>query len=217
MSENEVKDRSPSRAKREKRAPRPAQPADASTVNVNANTVAAATVTAPSSEVIPARTAAPAPRGTRARATSRPPAPAPSEREAVLQANAMFYRAFELRDIEGMAEVWAREPYVRCIHPGWEPLCGWDEIVGSWGQIFRGIDLLRFELSDLTVRVGGHLAWIELCEKLEATHGGKPARSTVLATNIFERQPDGRWQMIHHHASPVLNRQPNQPRKEPLH
>lgn len=210
MSENEVKDRGPSRArtKREKRTnpARPAQPADASTV---------AAIPAPSTEVIVPPQAS---RPTRGRASApRVTAPAPSEREAVLQANAMFYRAFELRDIDGMAEVWAREPHVRCIHPGWEPLCGWDEIVGSWGQIFRGIDLLRFELTDLTVRVGGTLAWIELCEKLEATHEGKAARSTVLATNIFERQPDGRWQMIHHHASPVITRHSNQPRKEPLH
>lgn len=213
MSENEVKDRGPSRArtKREKRTTtRPAQPADASTVAAPSveDGPTAATATAPATTSRPARGRA---------TTPRTPAPAPSEREAVLQANAMFYRAFELRDIEGMAEMWAREPYVRCIHPGWEPLCGWDEIVGSWGQIFRGIDVLRFELSDLTVRVGGNLAWIELCEKLEASHEGKAARSTVLATNIFERQPDGRWQMIHHHASPVINRQSNQPRKEPLH
>lgn len=209
MSENEVKDRGPSRVrtKREKRAARPAQPADASTVGT-------AAIPAPPSERIPT----PSPRPTRGRSTpARASVAAPSEREAVLQANAMFYRAFELRDIEAMAEMWAREPYVRCIHPGWEPLCGWDEIVGSWGQIFRGIDVLRFELSDLTVRVGGNLAWIELCEKLEASHEGKAARSTVLATNIFERQADGRWQMIHHHASPVINRQSNQPRKEPLH
>ena len=40
----------------------------------------------------------------------------------------------------------------------------------------------------------------------------------VLATNLFERQPDGRWQMVHHHASPVMVRQPNPKRGgEPLH
>lgn len=126
----------------------------------------------------------------------------------MLAANAMFYRAFEVRDLDAMGEVWAREPYVRCIHPGWEPLVGWDEVVGSWGQIFAGIDTLRFELSDVAVRVGETMAWVELSEKLEAVHGGKPARSTVLATNIFERREDGRWQMVHHHASPVMVRQP---------
>lgn len=140
-----------------------------------------------------------------------PPRPprrtATSDREAVLAVNAMFYRAFETRDIEAMAELWAKVPHVRCIHPGWEPLAGWDEVVGSWEQIFGGREALRFELVDVTVRVGGSLAWVELCEKLQAAHQGGVARSQVLATNIFERQPDGRWQMVHHHASPVMVRQ----------
>ena len=127
-----------------------------------------------------------------------------SDREAVLSANAMFYRAFEVRDIELMGQLWANAPHVRCIHPGWEPLFGWDEVIGSWEQIFGGLETLRFELADVSVRVGGDLAWVELSEMLEAQHEGQPARSQVLATNLFERGADGRWRLIHHHASPVL-------------
>lgn len=127
-----------------------------------------------------------------------------SDREQVLSANAMFYRAFEVRDIELMGQLWANTPYVRCIHPGWEPLFGWEEVVGSWDQIFKGMETLRFSLADVSVRVGGELAWVELSEMLEATHDGKPARSQVVATNLFERGTDGRWRLIHHHASPIL-------------
>src|SRR5579859_2949019 len=149
--------------------------------------------------------------------TRRPPI-GRSEREAVLALNAMFYRAFEVRDSDAMGEIWAHQPYVRCIHPGWEPLVGWDEVVGSWCQIFRGAESLRFELVDVSVRVGGSLAWVELTEVLEARHQGGRARSLVLATNIFERSPAGRWQMIHHHASPVMVREPT-PRQggQPIH
>ncbi|MGH7126405.1 MAG: nuclear transport factor 2 family protein [Stellaceae bacterium] len=152
---------------------------------------------------------------TRARAK---PAPAVSEREEVLAANAVFYRAAETRDIEAMGDTWAKVPHTRCIHPGWEPLCGWDEIVGSWRQIFRGLELLSFELTDISVRMGGGLAWVEVVENLEATIDGKKGRTQVLATNLFERQPDGVWRMIHHHASPVMVRHPA-PRRgnEPLH
>ena len=130
-----------------------------------------------------------------------------SDREAVLSANAMFYRAFEVRDLELMGQLWANTPYVRCIHPGCEPLFGWEEVVGSWGQIFNGMETLRFSLTDVSVRVGGNMAWVELSEMLEATHEGKPARSQVLATNLFERGEDGRWRLIHHHASPIMVRQ----------
>lgn len=139
-----------------------------------------------------------------------------SDREAVLAANAMFYRAFEVRDIELMGQLWANGPHVRCIHPGSEPLCGWDEVIGSWEVIFDGLESLRFELADLTVRVGGDLAWVELSEMLQAEADGKPAFGHVLATNLFERGSDGRWRMIHHHASPMVAR-PARPDGTQLH
>ena len=156
--------------------------------------------------VAESRPAVPAPRAPQARGARKAPV-VESDREAVLSANAMFYRAFEVRDLELMGQLWANTPYVRCIHPGWEPLFGWEEVVGSWGQIFNGMETLRFSLADVSVRVGGDMAWVELSEMLEATHEGKPARSQVLATNLFERGADGRWRLIHHHASPIMVRQ----------
>lgn len=161
--------------------------------------------TATETEAAPAPAPAPAPRATSSRSRKAPVLE--SDREAVLSANAMFYRAFEVRDIELMGQLWANTPYVRCIHPGWEPLYGWEEVVGSWGQIFAGMETLRFSLADTSVRVSGNLAWVELSEMLEATHEGKPAKSQVLATNLFERGEDGRWRLIHHHASPIMVRQ----------
>ena len=152
------------------------------------------------------RPVAPALRASQARGAGKAPV-IESDREAVLSANAMFYRAFEVRDLELMGQLWANTPYVRCIHPGWEPLFGWEEVVGSWGQIFNGMETLRFSLTDVSVRVGGNMAWVELSEMLEATHEGKPARSQVLATNLFERGEDGRWRLVHHHASPIMVRQ----------
>ncbi len=206
MSENEAKDRAPGkgRARREKR--RPAVP------EVRAV------------DVIPAPHVVPDPPVRRSAARRAPPPEkrepeiAPTDREAVLAANALFYRAFENRDFEGMKATWAKVPYARCIHPGWEPLCGWEEIVGSWGQIFKNTEPLHFDLADVVARVSGNLAWVEVSENLEAVHEGKPARSQVLATNLFERQPDGRWRMIHHHSSPVMVRHPAPKRGgEPLH
>lgn len=188
MSENEQKDRNQQRA----RARRSKSRTDA---DAPRDVAEAATPAKPASK-------------RRATARKKVVAPPLTDREAVLEANAHFYRAFEIRDVAAMAELWAREPYVRCIHPGWEPLVGWDEVVGSWGQIFGGAEMLRFELADVAVRVGGDMAWVELAERLEARQGNQRARSTVLATNIFERRADGRWQLVHHHASPVMVKQP---------
>ena len=43
----------------------------------------------------------------------------------VEEANLAFYEAFNLCDVERMERLWAQSPYVRCIHPGWEPVVGW--------------------------------------------------------------------------------------------
>ncbi|TMA07756.1 MAG: DUF4440 domain-containing protein, partial [Deltaproteobacteria bacterium] len=57
-----------------------------------------------------------------------------AERE-VLEANAAFYAAFTQRDADAMDVLWAREVPVACLHPGWEPLSGREEVVSSWRRI----------------------------------------------------------------------------------
>jgi len=42
-----------------------------------------------------------------------------TDRDAVLEANAAFYAAFESLDLKRMEEVWLRAPYIKCVHPGW--------------------------------------------------------------------------------------------------
>lgn len=189
------------RSKRRTSSKKAADAVPASSTAVGSEGESAAPVEQPSP-------AAPTPRASR----SRKQPVVESDREQVLAANAMFYRAFEVRDIDLMGQLWANAPHVRCIHPGWEPLYGWEEVIGSWTQIFKGMETLRFTLADVSVRVGGTMAWVELNEMLEATHEGKPARSQVLATNLFERGADGRWRLVHHHASPIMVRQ-SQPRR----
>ena len=42
-----------------------------------------------------------------------------SETDALRQANDAFYAAFSSLDIERMSDVWAHDPEVKCVHPGW--------------------------------------------------------------------------------------------------
>ena len=53
------------------------------------------------------------------------------------EANARFYRAFEGLDLQEMEAVWARGEHVKCIHPGWGLLTGWDAVRASWETIFK--------------------------------------------------------------------------------
>lgn len=125
------------------------------------------------------------------------------EAEAIRAANDRFYRAFEKLDLEAMAGVWAKADYVKCVHPGWGLLAGWEAVRASWEIIFRNTGEIRFTLTDVQVEVRGPLGWVTLTENILSHAEGRVAATSVLATNVFERTAEG-WRLIHHHASHVM-------------
>jgi ketosteroid isomerase-like protein len=119
------------------------------------------------------------------------------------EANAAFYRAFEALDIDEMDRVWAHDEHVRCVHPGWPLLCGWPAVRASWQTIFESTEEMRFTLSEVTVNVGGDLAWVTCTENILSEVGERVTVTAILATNLFERT-GSTWRLIHHHASHVI-------------
>jgi ketosteroid isomerase-like protein len=122
------------------------------------------------------------------------------------EANARFYRAFEGLDLQEMEAVWARGEHVKCIHPGWGILVGWEAVRASWETIFKNTVEIRFSLTDVAVHVEGSLAWVTCTENILSQVRGNISVTSLLATNLFERQGDA-WLMIHHHASHVFARE----------
>ena len=123
------------------------------------------------------------------------------------EANARFYRAFESLDISRMDQVWSHGDHVRCIHPGWRLLSGWEAVRQSWEAIFKGSGEMRFSISDVDVHVDRHVAWVTCTENILSHARGQVAVTALLATNVFER-PGGEWLMTHHHASHTLPSEP---------
>jgi len=121
----------------------------------------------------------------------------------VEQANARFYQAFETLDLARMELVWARGEHVKCVHPGWPILIGWDAVRASWESIFENTAEMRFTLSDVRASACGDLAWVTCTENIFSEVQGRLGVTSVLATNLFERGPDG-WRLVHHHASHIL-------------
>ena len=122
----------------------------------------------------------------------------------VVEANARFYRAFETLDIAEMDRVWAHGEHVKCVHPGWPLLSGWDAVRESWAAIFENTAEMRFTLSNVQAMVGGDLAWVSCTENILSDVGGRVSVTAILTTNLFER--DGAdWRMVHHHASHVMS------------
>src|SRR5262249_40227367 len=116
----------------------------------------------------PADTAAARARGRDAR---RAPAggddrPAMSDLAEVEQANARFYQAFETLDLARMDQVWAHGEQVKCVHPGWPLLVGWQAVRASWEAIFENTAEMRFTLSDVRAAAGGDLGWVTCTENI---------------------------------------------------
>ena len=122
---------------------------------------------------------------------------------AVRSTNERFYRAFEKLDMEAMAAVWSKADYVKCIHPGWGLLVGWDAVRASWEIIFRNTGEIKFTLTEVQMDCRGSLAWLTLTENILSQVEGRVAATSVLATNVFEKSGSV-WRLIHHHASHIL-------------
>src|SRR6266436_3438662 len=67
-----------------------------------------------------------------------------SDGAEVEQANARFYQAFETLDLARMELVWSHREHVKCVHPGWPILIGWDAVRSSWASIFENTAEMRF-------------------------------------------------------------------------
>jgi ketosteroid isomerase-like protein len=133
-----------------------------------------------------------------------------SDREAVLEANCAFYRAFESLDIEQMAGLWLKEPNIICIHPGWAKLSGWGPVMESWSRIFDSTFEIAFRIGQVDVMISGDIAVAVVQEHITQRGYDGTARSEVMATNVFERVGQ-KWWLVMHHGSPVLTPPMDQP------
>ena len=114
--------------------------------------------------------------------------------DAVLDANAAFYRAFADRDLEAMDRLWAREAPVACTHPAWTVLTGRDDVLKSWEGILTNPDAPSIEVQDAVAHRLGETA-IVLCR--EIVEG-----ALIEVTNVFVLE-GGEWRIAHHHASAI--------------
>ena len=124
-----------------------------------------------------------------------------SEKE-VLKTNQRFYDAFNKNDIELMIGVWLNDPISQCIHPGWDVLTGFENILTSWQKIFAAAQDLEIKLSHVDVTASENLAWVTCQENLFSIVSSGVQLSKVHSTNLYKMM-NGEWKMILHHASPV--------------
>lgn len=116
------------------------------------------------------------------------------ERDAVLFANEAFYRAFADRDFAAMDALWSRRGAVACIHPGWTPIAGRDQVMASWRGILSNPQSPTVVCRRAQAFMQGDGAFVICYEEVDGAF--------LIATNYFLREGSG-WKMTHHQAGPV--------------
>jgi len=132
-----------------------------------------------------------------------------TEADALLAANLEFYRAFTTHDVAAMDRVWALETPVLCLHPGWTLLRGREAVMDSWRRILAGPEAPNVRVHEDQAFLFGEVG-IVTCE--EELGGG-----WLAATNMFVKE-EGTWRLVHHQASPIMTREPEErPERGRLH
>jgi ketosteroid isomerase-like protein len=131
-----------------------------------------------------------------------PEAQAATAEAEVREINQKFYLALESLDFEAMEGVWLHHELVRCVHPGWPMLAGWESVRESWEEIFKNTDSLLVTTRDISLHIEGTVAWVTCTERVTTKRSDHSETALVQATNLFLRR-EGEWKMVLHHASPL--------------
>lgn len=112
----------------------------------------------------------------------------------VLAQNRAFYAAFRQRDFDSMDGLWAQRAKVACVHPGWQPIRGREQVMASWRAILGQSSVPQIRCEDASAHVLGDTAFV-LCEEVLG-------EGRLVATNVFIREEDD-WRLVHHQAGPM--------------
>jgi ketosteroid isomerase-like protein len=128
---------------------------------------------------------------------------ADSDEQAVGEAAGRFYAALNVMfsgDATPMKAVWSHQPDVTYMGPGGGFQVGWEQVSAVWeAQAARKLGG-AVHPTQMHTTVGGDLAIVSNYEEGENTNaGGKPAKVSIRATNVF-RKEQGTWKMIGHHT-----------------
>jgi ketosteroid isomerase-like protein len=115
-------------------------------------------------------------------------------KDQLLAANEAFYDAFRRRDVAAMTDLWAWSHPVTCVHPSWDLLSGRDAVIASWLAILSDESSPNIRCERPRAEVIDDVGWVVCLEVID--------QGVLIATNTFARE-EGRWKMVHHHASAI--------------
>lgn len=129
-------------------------------------------------------------------------------REALLEVNKNYYKAFENFDIETMSQIWSNTDDVICIHPGWDILVGWERVKEGWKKIFMEETLLKFTIRNPNTIIWDNIGIVSCIEEIFISSRDTISQTFIATTNVFKETEQG-LKLFYHHSSPVLTNERN--------
>lgn len=129
-------------------------------------------------------------------------------RNALLEINKNYYKAFENFDFEAMSQIWANTDDVVCIHPGWDILIGWEKVKEGWNKIFMEETLLKFTIRNPNVIIRDRVGIISCIEEIFISSRETISQTFIATTNLYQETENG-LKLFYHHSSPVLTNERN--------
>lgn len=111
-----------------------------------------------------------------------------------------FYRAFNGRDLMGMADNWAHCDTIAMDNPLGGIKRGWLEIGDIYARIFNGSARVYVEFYDYTLHETEDMFYAVGRERGALTLGDDRIDLHIRTSRIFHKR-DRRWRQVHHHGS----------------
>ena len=130
----------------------------------------------------------------------RKPKVLPADTSSADDIEAAFYEALQTGDIDKLMACWADEDEIVCIHPGGPRLLGAGTIRAAFDAMFaHGAIQASAEKVHRVEALGCSVH--SVLERIEVLTEEGPRHAYVIATNVYQKTPQG-WRMVAHHASP---------------
>lgn len=117
-----------------------------------------------------------------------------------LAALSAFYRAFNHRDLDAMARVWANDADASMSNPLGGIARGWPAIRAVYERIFGGRARVQVLFHDFTLHETGEVFYAVGRERGTLISGNTQLELSIRTSRLY-RRIGGAWKQVHHHGS----------------
>lgn len=132
-----------------------------------------------------------------------------SHEDEVREASRKFYEALNMMaagNLDTMADIWSQDRHAGAMHPVGGRHSGWEAVRDSFNGVGRIAGGGEIRLEEQKLNGAGDFAYETGMERGTTVLAGRTIPIDHRVTNIYRRDADGSWKIVHHHTdvSPAM-------------